>query len=55
MLNMTEKEIIALIEEQARNTNLSESTVCERAVGNTRGRVWVCLCVIKILICWSVT
>jgi len=33
---MTEKEIIALIEEQARNTNLSESTVCERAVGNTR-------------------
>ena len=33
---MTEQEIIQLIERQAKATGLSEATVCERAVGNSR-------------------
>ncbi|GAA6176902.1 hypothetical protein NBRC116593_28210 [Sulfitobacter pacificus] len=33
---MTEHEIISLIETQATSAGLSEATICERAVGNSR-------------------
>lgn len=33
---MTENEIIDLIERQAKKSGLSEATICERAVGNSR-------------------